>query len=148
MELHQIVPPLTYFFPKTLHTHLFLCSWRWRPEESELVRMSSASMASSPCNFNNGSQMPLPLSPCCLAAGLNTARRRNRSLTSSSLSKLLGGVHLSSYTPSNLSVLHKEHKRNFSVFAMAVDGLSLSVVNFLYRFGGKLRNLVNLVFII
>ncbi|XP_057477543.1 elongation factor G-2, chloroplastic [Actinidia eriantha] len=102
---------------------------------AELVRMSSASTASSLCNFNNGSRRPLPLSPRCLAAGLNTAlrRRRSRSLTSSSLSKLLGGVHLSSNTPSNLSALRKEQKRNFSVFAMAADEGKRTVPLYDYR---------------
>lgn len=92
------------------------------------MKMSSvaAANASSLCNLSGSLRTPLP--PC----GLTGRRRKSctvrriRALSSSSVSDFFGSMRLNS-TPKLLNLQHKQSKRSLSVFAMAAEGIFLSL---------------------
>lgn len=89
---------------------------------AESMRITGSSVEPI-CNIN-GSQKKL----FSLSSSANFHRRR-RINVSSSISEFFGGVRISRCNYRNAPALHNQRK-NFSVFAMAADGINYKVLNF------------------
>lgn len=90
---------------------------------ADSVRLTAGSSSSSLCNFSlnrSHRRHAVPHSPVCFM----DIRSRNSSYTSSSLSQFFRNVRLSSNS-AKLPTLRQRSQKNFSVFAMAADGISL-----------------------
>ena len=76
------------------------------------------------CNINGSSRSPLSLSSSARRLAFRRGRRCVSSSVSSSLSEFFGSVRIRNFTPSSVQTL-QQRRRNFSVFAMAADGIDV-----------------------